>query len=130
MTDVDTIRRELAAIEQQLAALPAEDFGRRLDLRERRAELRAEARRAGLAARPTDQLEDDLRTLRERHEQLVARRVSAGQVGGGGGPGGGGFEPTVLVNLNAEIDEASGVHEVEQRIVALERELADRRANA
>ena len=127
MTDRDDIRRELADITQRLAELPAEDYSIRLDLRERREELRAEVARRTHADTPTAALEADLRRLQKEHEELVARRLNAGHVGGGGGPGGGGFEPVVLAQLNADIDQASGVHDVEKLIQELERELHARR---
>lgn len=130
MTDLDALRRELAAIDQRLADLPSDAYGARIDLRARRDELRVAVRRAALSATPTEQLEEELRLLRERHAQLAARRISPGYVGAGGGPGGGGFEPLVLLELNAAIDESSGVHDVEQLIQRLEQELAARGSTA
>ena len=128
MSQADDIRRELADINRQLAELPAEDYSTRIDLRERRDGLRAEVAHRAHAGTPTAELEADLRLLRKEHEQLVSRRLSSAHVGGGGGPGGGGFEPVVLANLNADIDKASGVHDVEELIRQLERELEARRS--
>lgn len=129
MDETDDAIRELADIERQLSELPAEAYTARLDLRERRTELRAAGRRRALADRSTSSLEEALQQLRTKREELAGRRLSTGHVGGGGGPGGGGFEPTVLANLNAEIDEASGVHDVEHLIQQLERELTSRRSD-
>lgn len=128
MTDADDTHRELADINRRLAELPDDAFNARIDLRERRDELRAEALRRGRADTPTAELEADLRRLRRRYDELVARRLSAGHVGGAGGDGGGGFEPVVLANLNAAIDRGSGIDDVEEAIRVLERELDVRRA--
>lgn len=126
--DMDATLRELAAISRRLDELPADAWEQRARLHERRAELRAAARPAKpYAGVATSKLEGDLGQLHRRRQQLLDRRLSTGHVGFGGGPGGGGFDPVQLAEMNADIDAASGLAEVEEAIRRIEAELDDRR---
>jgi hypothetical protein len=126
--DVDDVLRELAAISRRLAELPADAWDQRARLHERRAELRAAARPARpFAGVATSTLEDELAKLHRRRQQLLDRRLSAGHVGFGGGPGGGGFDPVQLAEMNAGIDAASGIADVEEAIRRVQAELDARR---
>ena len=127
MTDADGTREELAGINRLLSDLPEDAYGERARLRSRQHELRAESVPALVAELSTRQLEEELDRLQRRRRQLLGRRISAGHVGLGGGPGGGGFDPVQLAEMNADIDSASGVHEVEDLIERIDRELEARR---
>lgn len=122
---LEGLRRELARIQEELGDLPEDAFVDRLWLRERQADLRAEARRlasASASAESEADLRDRLRRLRLELERRSSGRVShaaAAQTGRGGG-----IDPAMAHELNRRIDEGTGIEGLRREIRELERRLS------
>lgn len=116
---------DLEAVQRELAALPADDFAARADLRTQQHALNAEI------GHLREQLPQDERELRARLTALEAElsratssRVSAASQGAGGGPGGTALDPKVLAELNRRIDEGQGTDRLAEQVRELRRRLA------
>ncbi len=125
-TQLDGTVADLEEIEERLRALPEDDYNGRIDLRERRLALLAEAGRLRKEL-PVDReaLEAELAELRERADELRKRRIDPVKQAGGGSSGGDfGFAADAW-RLNRHIDAASGIDGILARISEIE-EILDR----
>lgn len=119
---LDQVRQELAEIHEQLLLLPADDFSRRSDLRERQNELRqlshklAEGRPlhdAGVLRAAFDRLQ----TLRD---DLLEKRISTGSATSVGDAG---IESDFTALVNKAIEAGIGIDEVEARLQEIVRQM-------
>ena len=130
MTDVRQrladIAIELDLLEERVANTPEDDFNARIDLKDQRRELLAEASRLRREL-PVDReaLQAELAELRDRADELRKQRIDpVKQAGGGSGGGDFGFAGDAW-RLNRHIDAASGIDGVLGRISEIESKLGD-----
>ncbi len=119
MSRLDRILAELASIRDQLE--DAVDGNSRVDLLERREELRNEARQAAPATRA--ELEGELDRLHKAWDRLQKQRIDVVKQAGDLAAGNFGFTADAM-RLNQQIDVAAGREELEGRIRELKAKLA------
>ncbi|MCH7583994.1 MAG: hypothetical protein IH941_02400 [Acidobacteria bacterium] len=119
MSRLDRILAELASIRDQLE--DAVDGNARVDLLERREELRNEARQAAPATRA--ELEGELDRLHKAWDRLQKQRIDVVKQAGDLAAGNFGFTADAM-RLNQQIDVAAGREELEGRIRELKAKLA------
>ena len=119
MSDLDRILEELSSIRDRLQE--AIDDAERVDLVDRRDELRIEARRAAPAS--PGELEEQLDRLVKAWERLQKQRIDVVKQAGDLAAGNFGFTSDAML-LNRQIDEAAGRDDLEQRIRELKAKLA------
>lgn len=119
MSRLDRILAELASIRDQLE--DAVDGNARVDLLERREELRSEARQAAPATRA--ELEGELDRLHKAWDRLQKQRIDVVKQAGDLAAGNFGFTADAM-RLNQQIDVAAGREELEGRIRELKAKLA------
>jgi len=115
MTEIDRIFEELASISERLAGqdvTPSE----RIDLGERRRELRLAAERLDTPSR--DDLTAELRRLEEAWDGLQRQRIDVVKQAGDLAAGNFGFTSEAM-RLNRAIDKAGGRDGMEKRIKEL-----------
>jgi hypothetical protein len=117
---------DLELVQRELAALPADAFAARVDLRDRQHALNAELGRLRQRLGEDEQeLRARLAALEAELDAAMASRVSAASQGAGGGPGGTALDPKVLAELNRRIDEGRGTSELADQVRDLRRRLAN-----
>ena len=119
MSTIDRVLEELAAIRDRLQE--AVDGVERVDLLERREELRREARE--IAPNSRAELEEQLDRLDKAWDRLQKQRIDVVKQAGDLAAGNFGFTSDA-VRLNQKIDIASGRDELERRIRELKAKLA------
>ena len=119
MSRLDQILAELASIRDRLE--DAVDGNARVDLLERREELRNEARQAAPATRA--ELEGELDRLHKAWDRLQKQRIDVVKQAGDLAAGNFGFTADAM-RLNQQIDVAAGREELEGRIRELKAKLA------
>lgn len=121
MEDAFELELELRQVEEELETLPPEAFNDRITLRQRINELRA----AIAAATPVreDSLRSELAALEAERLRLLGSRIDPSNAHGGLGLAGG-IDPNFLHKANRQIDEMTGIGEVERRIREIRRLLA------
>lgn len=119
MSRLDRILAELASIRDRLE--DAVDGNARVDLLERREELRNEARQAAPATRA--ELEGELDRLHKAWDRLQKQRIDVVKQAGDLAAGNFGFTADAM-RLNQQIDVAAGREELEGRIRELKAKLA------
>ncbi len=129
LSELERVTQELAAVQDQLLALPSDAFAERYALQTRQDKLRSEA--AALAVdwddqRTPDDLQAELKALKAR-VSLVVDQHSGYATGHGTGFGGGGVSAAVAKLAN-EARANSGVDQLLARINAIEDALAARKA--
>jgi hypothetical protein len=127
--DLDRLTRELARVQDELNALPDDAFGDRYELLKTRDQLRRDAAEFRVdfdTRRPTEELLDELSGLRQRLVELEGRRIDMVKQSGGGGFAGPGADGWGGVQLNTQIDAASGLGDVKARIGRIKGILIDR----
>lgn len=122
---IDELLDELNAIERRLEGLPDDAYDERLELADRRRELKILAHDLVAEQRTTEHVRRELADLNRVREEIVDRRLSVGHIGGGGGPGGGGIEIQFVNEFNRILGEGWGLREIEDRIRRLELELRE-----
>lgn len=119
---LDQVRQELAEIHEQLLSLPADDFSRRSDLKERQNELRQLSHKlveggplhdAGVLRAAFDRLQ----TLRDH---LLEKRISTGSATSVGDAG---IESEFTALVNKAIEAGIGIDEVEARLQEIVRQM-------
>jgi hypothetical protein len=122
--DLDEIRRELVAIMDGLAALPADAYLERAELKARREELRAQAARFA-AADETDRarIRERIKFLERRRDEILSGTVS--QSAGAQTGMGGGIDPEYVHRLNRDIKAGGGLAGIDAELERLRRILAD-----
>lgn len=111
---LDEIRTELAAIHDELLTLAGDDFGRRVELHDRRNHLRA------LSGKLADQLPGPTREvlvaaferLNRARDAILDQRMAPGSESVGDA----GIPQRVTDAINAAIDEGMGLDEIEGQI--------------
>jgi len=118
MTDLDRILGELASIRDRLQE--AIDATERLELLDRREELRSDARQTS----PTspEELKKQLERLVQAWDRLQKQRIDVVKQAGDLAAGNFGFTSDAM-NLNRKIDLAAGREELELRIRRLKAKL-------
>ena len=119
MSTIDRVLEELAAIRDRLQE--AVDGVERVDLLERREELRREARE--IAPNSRAELEEQLDRLDKAWDRLQKQRIDVVKQAGDLAAGNFGFTSDA-VRLNQKIDIASGRDELERRVRELRAKLA------
>lgn len=109
---LDQVRQQLADIHDELLTLPADDFSRRTQLRDRQNELRALSHRLveGKPLHDAEVLKSAYTRLQEVRDNLIEERVGASSTGGDAALGG------FMVALNRAIDAGVGTAEIEARL--------------
>jgi len=122
MADPFELEIELETAREELKQLPADDFNGRITIRDRIIELEA----AVAAATPlaADTLRAELAALRQKHLEMMRTRINPSTAHGGLGLAGG-IDPNFLHKANRKIDEMTGIKNVEERILEIERLLED-----
>ena len=118
------IATELDILDERLQTLATDDYNARIDLRQERQELLAEASRLRKEL-PIDReaLEAELAELQGRADELRKQRVDpVKQAGGGSGGGDFGFAGDAW-RLNRHIDAALGLDGIMVRIAQIEQRL-------
>lgn len=115
----EELRRELAAIVEQLSDLPPDAFSERVRLRELQTSLRA------LLAEPTEgrtreSLESELEQLTRRLERLLEDRPNVGAMSDGGHGGDGLAQAQQMA---WDYDEGQGRRDLDRRIKQIRRAL-------
>ncbi len=121
---LEEVVAELARTSEELNALPDDEFGERVRLRDRLNELRAVAAELRTHT-PTDRnaLAARLERLEKQLRQSLSSRIShtaAGQTGQGGG-----VDPEFVHQLNRQIDKGQGVAELKAEIERIRALLAE-----
>lgn len=130
---IGEIDRELAAIDEKLDTMPADDFEGRVELRQRHQALRARAAQLGTDAderRSTADLQTEIQSLRQRIAAIQGGMIdTAEQVGEGNIPG---PDPsrTDPAAMNREIADGHGAPAMVSRLNKLEGILASRGVDA
>jgi len=119
MSDLDRILKELSSIRDRLQE--AINDAERVDLVDRRDELRIEARRAAPVS--PGELEEQLDRLVKAWERLQKQRIDVVKQAGDLAAGNFGFTSDAML-LNRQIDKAAGRDDLEQRIRELKAKLA------
>lgn len=119
MSTLDRVLEELASIRDRLQE--AVGAAERVELLERREELRRQARRSA----PTSpaELEEQLDRLVQAWDRLQKQRIDVVKQAGDLAAGNFGFTSDAM-RLNRQIDEAAGRDELEQRIRELKARIA------
>jgi hypothetical protein len=118
MRDPFELQIELSMVKEELEALPADAFNDRISLRDRIIELEAAIAAATPPAR--DSLQAELAELRAKHDQLRRTRINPSTAHGGLGLAGG-IDPNFLHKANRRIDDMTGIADIENRILEIER---------
>lgn len=121
---LDEVRSELAAIHEELLALPADDFSRRVELQNRRNELRALS--ADLASDMPAEVRESLLAAFERlsrtRDAILDQHISPGSQSVGDA----GIPPMLSAAINQAIEQGLGLDEVEEQIRRIVDQLRDR----
>lgn len=112
---LDEVRQELADIHDQLLSLAADDFGKRVELRNRQNELRALSHQLveGQPLHDAESLKAAYTRLQTVRDHLIEARLGASSSGGAAAFGG------FTVALNQAIDAAVGTDEIEARLMEI-----------
>lgn len=123
-SDLDDVRRELAVLAERLAALPADAFSERLDIRGRQAELREIVRRHAVAGDllGADQIRRRIAVVRRQIEAHYGNRLST-RVGPQTGMGGG-LDPAVTHEMNRKMDALADIEGLRKELRQLQDRLA------
>lgn len=117
---LDQVRAELAAIHDELLALPRDDFSRRAELQERRNELRQKSRELaeGLTLHDRAALLAAFNRLQELRDRLVEAHLT-----GGDAIGDAGIDNVFLSAVNQAISSGVGIDEIESRLAEIVEQL-------
>lgn len=129
MADIGDLTRQLADVQKQLWDLPDDAYAERNDLKQRQAELRAEAAQYASRLdddRSTDDLLSELAALRSKMLAIEAERINLVYQAGSGGSSSGEMGNLGGVAINKGIDDAMGLPKVKARIGLIKGILADR----
>jgi hypothetical protein len=111
---LDEVREELAAIHDELLALPADDFSSRSALKERQQELRKLSHELAEGIQMHDKaiLIAEFKRLHKVRDRLIDERLSLS----GEGAGDAGIDNLFINAVNRAIAAGAGLDEVEKRI--------------
>ena len=129
MSDISSLTKELADVDEQLRALPDDAFADKYELLKRQDELRERAAQFAVDAdkeRSTEALLSELSGLRSQLAQLDGQKIDLVVQAGGGAVGMSNMGNLGGVALNARMTEASGTSRIQARIGVIKGVLADR----
>jgi hypothetical protein len=118
----DDIRTELSAIAVELTELPDDAFSRRVELRDRRSELRAEIGSRPIAASDVASMRREIAGLQRRMAEILEQRPNIAAMADGGEGQRGMAENQ---QLGWDYDAGTGRHGIHERIRFLERRIAE-----
>lgn len=127
MSDPTELNRKLAAVQDQLIALPDDAFAERWELRKEQDELRKQASEFSYALyddKFDDELLDELRGLREQMKAIEKQRIDLVVQAGSGGASNMGNLGGVAINKG--IDDAMGLPAIKAKIGHIKGVLGDR----
>lgn len=112
---LDQVRAELAEIYEELLSLPADDYEKRAELRERQNELRQLSHQLieGEALYNEESLRAAYNRLHDVRDRLLEKHLSAGSATSVGDAG---VDGAFTSAINKAIDEGLGIDEVEARL--------------
>jgi len=129
---IGEIDKQLAAIDEKLDTLPADDFEDRVDLHQRHQDLKARAAQLNTdadAQRSTADLEAEVKSLKQRIAAIQGDTIDTAEQDGEGnipGPNPAQSDPAVM---NKEIEDGHGEPALVSRLNKLEGILASRGVN-
>ena len=129
---IGDIDKELAAIDEKLNTIPADDFSERVDLHERHLELRTRAAELNADAdrqRSTGDIEIEIQSLRQRIAAVQGVMIDTAVQDSEGNVPGPDQKDRSSSTMNREIADARGVPAMENQLRKLEGILADRDVN-
>lgn len=121
--DLDARLAELVQIRERLDV--ATDLGERCTLIERRRELRGMPPTSSVETMATDQLIALEASLAAERKNLLDRRMDIGAAGAGG-PWNEGLDPNRTMVHNRAVDAASGLGDLEAKLIEVRTELSTR----
>lgn len=118
---LDQVRDELAAIHDELLALPSDAFGKRSALKERQNELRQKSHRMaeGLPLHDKEALLSAFKRLEKERDRLLATRLHV--VGEGAGDAG--IDNVFINAVNTAIESGVGIDDIEKRLAEILQQL-------
>jgi len=129
MSDISSVTKELADVDEQLRVLPDDAFADKFELLKKQDVLRERAAQFAVDAdkeRSTEVLLSELSGLRSQLTQLERQRIDLVTQAGGGATGASNMGNLGGVSLNAQMAEASGANRIQARIGVIKGVLADR----
>ena len=129
MSDISSLTKELADVDEQLRALPDDAFADKYALLKRQDELRERAAQFAVDAdkeRSTEALLSELSGLRSQLAQLDGQKIDLVVQAGGGAVGMSNMGNLGGVALNARMTDASGASRIQARIGVIKGVLTDR----
>lgn len=125
---LEEVLADLAKVQEELLAVPADDFATRAELSNRQDALRSEAR-AARSALPDDltveQLEEQIAHLEDQILHHLDTRPSASAGGPSGGYGGGGIDPDKLHEMHRKMADSFGLDDKRHELSRLKVRLAE-----
>ena len=118
----DQIRQELSSIAITLTDLPEDDFSSRMDLRQRRQDLRDEIAQRPMAPEDVVSMRRELLGLQRRLGTILEERPNIAAMNDGGEGQRGMAENQ---QFGWDYDEGTGRNAVQERIAYLERRIAE-----
>lgn len=118
---LDQVRDELAAIHDELLELPANDFTRRTELKDRRNTLRQKSHELaeGLPLHDKAALVAAFERLAKERDRLLSARLSVT----GEGAGDAGIDNVFIGAVNAAIEAGIGIDDIELRLAEILRQM-------
>ncbi len=118
---LDEVRQELAAIHDELLALPTDDYARRSALKERQNALRQKSHEmaAGQPMHDGASLRAAFERLEKVRDRLLEERLSVA----GEGAGDAGIDNVFIGAVNRAIESGLGLDEVEARLAEILRQM-------
>jgi hypothetical protein len=129
MSELEELNRELAEIQDRLAALADDAFAERYELQVRRDRLRERAahfHEEADAGRSDQELLDELAAHRARLAAIYDQRIDFAKMTGGSMGGGTGSWSGPDAGANRRIAAAQGANEIQARISRIEQKLTER----
>lgn len=122
---LDTVRRELADIHDELLGLPTDDFGRRSALRERQNELRRVSHEMidGEPLHDREVLKAAYKRLQEVRDRMLDLHLTHSSTSAGDA----GIDGAFTDAINKAIDEGMGIEDVEARLREIIRQMRSSR---
>lgn len=127
---IDDVLRELAVVQDELLAVPPDDFGRRAELLTRQDALRSEAAAARTAV-PDDLSADQLERQIEHLEAEILRHLDTRPAASAGAQTGmgGGIDPYFLQEMNQKAAAAFGLEVKQAELQRLKARLGELRGD-
>lgn len=114
---LDQVREELASIHDELLSLPADDFAKRSELKDRQNELRQKSYELaeGLPMHDKSALIAAFKRLEQERDRLMAGRLYVS----GEGAGDAGIDNVFISAVNTAIESGVGLDDIEKRMTEI-----------